>query len=293
MQYRKFGSSNLEVSALGFGAMHINDERTSDHEAEVLLNQVLDLGINLIDTARGYGLSEERIGKFISHRRSDYVLSTKVGYGIEGHEDWTYSCITAGVDEALKKMNTDYIDIVHLHSCPIGTLQHGEVTRALLDTVKAGKVRVAAYSGENDELDFSIECGSFGGIQTSISICDQRSINSRLELMKQKGIGVIAKRPLAGAIWRFDQSPQTHAEGNYWHRFKTMDINPGPLGWHELALRFAAHLDGVSSCIVGTSKIPHLQNNIEVVDKGALTSEIEQMIRDTFSRHDDNWIGMI
>lgn len=107
MERRAFGQSGLWVTALGFGAMHLNDARTSDADAARLLNQVLDAGINLIDTARGYGMSEERIGCHIAHRRSEYVLSTKVGYGIPGFPDWTYDCIVAGVEAACQRMRTD------------------------------------------------------------------------------------------------------------------------------------------------------------------------------------------
>jgi aryl-alcohol dehydrogenase-like predicted oxidoreductase len=73
--------------------MHLNDARVSESEAGRLLNQVLDAGVNLIDTARGYGLSEERIGRHLAHRRPEFLLSTKVGYGIPGVADWTYDCI--------------------------------------------------------------------------------------------------------------------------------------------------------------------------------------------------------
>ena len=90
MKRNPLGSTGLEVSIVGFGAMHLNDDRVSEAEAGRLLNAVLDLGVNLVDTARGYGLSEERIGRHLSWRRRDFLLSTKVGYGIPGFEDWTY-----------------------------------------------------------------------------------------------------------------------------------------------------------------------------------------------------------
>ena len=114
MNTRPFGQTGLNVSALGFGAMHLNDERVSEQDAGRLLNQVLDLGVTLIDTARGYGLSEERIGRHLAHRRQEFVLSTKVGYGIEGVPDWTYACIMAGVEAALWRMRCEVLDIVHL-----------------------------------------------------------------------------------------------------------------------------------------------------------------------------------
>ena len=95
MEQRIFGNTGLKVSVLGFGAGHIGSENLPEQEAESLLHQVLDSGITLIDTARAYGLSEERIGKYLSRRRSEFVLSTKVGYGIDGFENWTYGMCTS------------------------------------------------------------------------------------------------------------------------------------------------------------------------------------------------------
>src|SRR5664279_3370914 len=99
MDKRQFGNTGLEVSAIGFGAGHIGDYNSDEKSIDKLLNTAVDLGVTLFDTARGYGASEERIGKFLSHRRSDIVLSTKVGYSIPGFKDWTYECIVEGVNE--------------------------------------------------------------------------------------------------------------------------------------------------------------------------------------------------
>lgn len=105
LEKRQFGRTGIEVSALGYGAGHIGAESLSDKDAESILNAVVDRGITLIDTARGYHLSEERIGKFLcATRRDEIVLSTKVGYGVEGVPDWTYQSVYRGIDEARKKI---------------------------------------------------------------------------------------------------------------------------------------------------------------------------------------------
>ena len=215
MHTRAFGLSGLRVTPLGFGAMHINDERVSDAEAGRLLNGVLDAGVNLIDTARGYGLSEERIGRHLAHRRQEFLLSTKVGYGIPGVPDWTHACIVAGVEAALRRMRCEQLDIVHLHSCPLPILEGGQVITALEDCARAGKLRVVAYSGDNAELDFALRSGRFAGVQTSINLCDQVNLAERLPALHSRGLGVIAKRPLAGAVWQQTQRPEAHAEGLY------------------------------------------------------------------------------
>lgn len=295
MHTRPLGQSGLNVTALGFGAMHLNDERVSEQDAGRLLNQVLDLGVNLIDTARGYGLSEERIGRHLAHRRQEFVLSTKVGYGIDGVPDWTHACIMAGVDAALTRMRCEVLDIVHLHSCPLLTLEQGEVITALEDCERAGKLRVVAYSGDNVELDWAIQSRCFGSVQTSISVCDQVNLATRLPALEHAGVGVIAKRPLAGAVWRMATRPETHAEGAYWDRWQAMGLTQAlaDTDWNELALRFTAHLPGVASSIVGTSKLAHFEENLAIVAKGPLPTRDQQLIRQVFLEHDKGWAGLI
>ncbi|MCL5028059.1 MAG: aldo/keto reductase [Bacteroidetes bacterium] len=296
MEKREFGNTGLKVSQVGFGAGHIGGNELTENEASILLNSVLDLGINLIDTARGYGLSEERIGKYISRRRKDFILSTKIGYGIPGYNDWTYDCIIAGVDEALRIMKTDYIDIVHLHSCPIGTLEYGGVIDALLKTVEAGKVRVAAYSGENNELGFSIGSGRFGSVETSVNITEQYHLDNLLQEAKSKGMGVIAKRPLANVPWRFEQQPHGDYSEQYWLRWKKMDLDLGinsVKDWNETALRFVVFTDVVDCAIVGTSNINHLKENIKMINKGPLPKDIYYKIRTAFRKNNDGWMGQI
>lgn len=292
MILNELGRTGLKVSALGFGAMHINDERTREDEAGTLLNRVLDLGINLIDTARGYGLSEERIGRHLAHRRQDFVLSTKVGYGVQGLPDWTYDCIVAGVERALRLMRTDWLDIVHLHSCPLPVLQQGDVVRALADCQQLGKLRVAAYSGDNAEIDFAISCGTFGSLQTSISLCDQAHLAHRAGAAAASGIGVIAKRPLAGAVWRRTQRPDDFAEGQYWDRFQAMGLD-GAQDWADTALRFAAFHTGAASAIVGTANAVNLQRNLDALRRGPLPPETASTLREAWQQHGTGWPGLI
>lgn len=294
MEQRKFGNTKLKVSVLGLGAGHIGGNELQDEEIKCLLNKAVDLGITLIDTARAYGLSEERIGRHLSSRRKEFILSTKVGYGIPGYDDWTYDCVRAGIDEALRLLRTDHIDIVHLHSCPLGTLEWGEPLRALEEAVSAGKVLVAGYSGENEALEWSIESGRFGCVEHSLNICDQRVIDSIVNRETTKGMGVIAKRPIANAPWRFAECPVSHYAEEYWWRWRTMDIDPRDLEWQELALRFAAYTPGVHSCIVGTVDPDHLKRNVEFVEKGPLPGDLYESIRSAFHNNDPGWwIGQV
>lgn len=293
MKKRALGDTDLQVSVLGFGAMHLNDDRVTEAQAGHLLNEVLDLGVNLIDTARGYGMSEERIGRHIAHRRSEYVLSTKVGYGIPGVPDWTYDCILAGVDAALQRMRTDVLDIVHLHSCPLHVLQQGDVIRGLEDCQRAGKVRVVAYSGDENELRWAVESGRFGSVQASVSVCDQANLTQHVPVAQTRGVGVIAKRPLAGAVWRFANRPDDFAEGHYWDRFHAMGIESGGLDGARLALRFAAYAPGVASAIVGTRTPENFRRNLVIVEEGPLDAAMQVDVAQAFARHGQHWASLI
>ncbi len=293
MDVREFGSTGLNVSALGFGAGHIGSPEMGEADAERLLNQVLDSGITLVDTAKGYGLSEERIGRHLSRRRDEFVLSTKCGYSIPGEEDWTYGCIKKGINLALETLQTDRIDIMHLHSCERGVLENNGVIDALCEAQDEGKIVSAAYSGENENLDYAIATGRFSSIQCSVNLCEQRGIDRALAAASERGMGVIAKRPLANAFWRFRDVPTGEYCEEYWHRAKAMGLAPGDIEWAEYAIRFAAFAPGVSSIIVGTSNIDHLTHNIAAAEKWALPDAIVTDTRERFSAHDNGWTGQV
>lgn len=293
MKQRRFGHTPFRVSVLGLGAIQVGEEHVEDAAAGRFLNAALDLGITLIDTARGYKLSEERIGRHVGHRRDEFVLSSKCGYGIEGVKDWTARCITRGVDEALKRLRTDRIDIMHLHSCPLATLRRGAVIEALARAVEAGKVGVAAYSGEEEARAYALSCGAFGSIQTSINICDQRVLAADLPRARADKLGVIGKRPMANAFWRFKRRPRGEYCEPYWERARAMELSPGKLPWDEFALRFGAHQPGVHSVIAGSADLRHLKRNIALIEKGPLPRAVVSEVRRLFREHDDGWVGQV
>jgi aryl-alcohol dehydrogenase-like predicted oxidoreductase len=287
------GTTGLKVSRIGLGSGDVGSSALDDATAGRLLNATLDAGITLVDTARGYGLAEERIGTHISHRRSEFVLSTKVGYSVDGFEDWTPGIIDAGIDRALKLMKTDVLDVVHLHSCPLGTLKNAGVCEALLRAKESGKILVAAYSGENEELEWAVSSGLFGCLQTSVNICDQLSLRRVLPEAVKRGTGVIAKRPVANAPWRFTERPVGSYAEEYWVRWKAMDLDPAGFSWQELAVRFAAYAPGVCSAIVGTGNLDHFLENVELARKGPLPVEMTDSILSAYAREDQGWTGQV
>ena len=293
MNSKRYGTSGFEVSVLGLGAGQIGGADRDEAQVARLLNTALDLGITLIDSARGYGLSEERIGRHLAHRRAEFRLSTKVGYGIPGHEDWTAGAVQAGVDAALRHLNTEHIDIVHLHSCPLSTLQAGDVVDALARARDQGKLGCVAYAGENDALAWAIDSARFGGVECSVNLFDQGSLGGPLVQAHQRGIGVIAKRALGNAPWRFGERPVGDYCETYWSRMQQLAYDSAGLPWDEFALRFSAWQPTVSCAIVGTASIEHLKHNIALAMKGPLPEDVVAAVRQRYAAVGAGWSGEV
>ncbi|HET7202288.1 MAG TPA: aldo/keto reductase [Steroidobacteraceae bacterium] len=329
MQMRSYGSSGLRVPVLGFGAMQVGDPSLDEAQAARLLHHVLDAGLTLLDTARSYGLAEERIGRVLAHRRDEFVLSTKVGYGIPGVPDWTYDCVIAGVDAARSRLRTDVIDIVHLHSCGRDTLAAGEVTRALTRCREQGKIKVAAYSGDGDALRFAISLtspapvgevgrrpgegearlgtspapvgevgrrpgeGSLQGLQASVNLCDQQAL-PLLRDARTRGVGIIAKRSLAGRPWQgAPTGDAVHDE--YRRRFETLcrALSVASDDWDATALRFTAFAPGVDCVIVGGTDAAKVDRNVATIALGPLEPEVRSAITGAFGKHGRRWEGLV
>jgi aryl-alcohol dehydrogenase-like predicted oxidoreductase len=266
-----------------------------EEEAGRLLHGALDLGIRLIDTARSYGLSEERMGRHLSGRREEFVLSTKVGYGVPGLPDWTGPSVEAGVDLALRTLQVESLDIAHLHSCPLEILARGDVVEALSRSVEGGKVRAAAYSGEGEALAWAVSSGAFASVQTSVNVCDQDGLGSGLLTKAQeRGLGVLAKRPLANAPWRFQARPSGDtARAAYWDRWQAMALDLGGIEPAEFAIRFTLSQPQVDAAIVGTGSIGNLRAALEAASRGPLPADLLEAARRAFREKGGGWEGQV
>jgi aryl-alcohol dehydrogenase-like predicted oxidoreductase len=291
MQFQNYGNSGMQVSRIGLGALQIGDTSIDESQASEVLNAAIDSGVNLIDTAPGYQLSEERIGKLVSHRRREFFLSTKLGYKVEGVPDWTFDCIVQGVERALRLMRTDYLDIAHLHSCPRSTLERAEVIDALEHVKQSGKVRAIAYSGDADALNYAISTKRFDGFMASLNPFDQRVIDEALPQLQHKGL--LIKRATANHPWRFTQQPHGDYCEPYWLRWKTMNPPDFGLAWGELSLRFALSFPQSTCAVIGTSKVKHLQESIAWAEKGRLANDELEALQSLFKAHDRDWVGQI
>ncbi|MFT3917362.1 MAG: aldo/keto reductase [Anaeromyxobacteraceae bacterium] len=291
---RPLGTCGLAVPPVGLGTGRIGGDDVSDAEAEALVRRALELGAVLVDAARSYGRAEERLGRALAGGARDRaVVTTKVGYGIPGHADWTGGCVAAGVDAALARLGTDRIDVVFLHSCPLEVLRRDDVLGALEGAVRAGKVRAAGYSGEGEALAWAVASGRFQVIQCSVSACDQASLDGPVAEAARRGMGVLAKRSLANAPWRFRERPSGDEAEPYWERLRAMALDPGPHAWDALFLRFAAFAPGVSAALVGTRSAAHLEAAVRAAELGPLPDEDARRVRAAFRQAGAGWAGRI
>ena len=158
---RELGRTGLQVTMLGYGAMELRGaprgRDVTEDQAETILHAVLDAGINYIDTSIDYGVSEERIGRYLSDRRSEYYLASKCGClvgappaprGQRSPHVFTRDNILAGVEQSLTRMQTDYLDVLQFHSSPSRqTLEQNGALETVLELKRTGAIRFVGMSG--------------------------------------------------------------------------------------------------------------------------------------------------
>jgi len=294
MVRRRLGETELEVPPLGLGCGALGDERMSERDASALVGRALERGIFLFDTARSYGASEERLGRALGGRRDDAVIVTKGGYGVDGAGDWSPEAIRLGIEGALRRLRTDRLDVFLLHSCPMHTLVRDDLLGELDRAKERGMIRLRGYSGENEELAWAVRSGRFDVVECSVSLFDRASLDGAVAEAAARGLGVLAKRPLGNAPWRWTSEPEAHDVKIAWHRARAMNLDPSPLPWAEAALRFSAFAPGVACALIGTGSAAHLDEAAEAVARGPLDDERLRDLRDTWNMHaSPEWRGII
>lgn len=288
----------MEVSVLGFGGAEIGfNQNQTQEEVNELLNSALDAGLNVIDTAAAYKVSEELIGNAVSYRRADYYLLTKCG-AVDGFTrfDWSKRGILHTVEESLRNLKTDYLDLVQLHSCDSDTLRDGEAIEGLQRAREKGYTRYIGYSGDNEDAKTAIEMGIFDSLQTSVSIADQSPIETIIPMAVEKGLGIIAKRPIANAVWRHSAKPADSYHHEYWDRIQKLKfefLNKSLEEATAIALRFTLTVPGIDTMIVGTTKPKRWQENAKNIARGTLLDADYEAIRERWREvADETWVQM-
>lgn len=278
---RPLGKTDMLVTPLGLGC-HEMRLVTPEEGARIVL-AALDAGLNVIDTAECYGQSEEAIGRALrGKRRQECYIFTKCGHaaGLE-LPDWSPQLLEQSIERSLKRLQTDYLDLLQLHSCSRAILRQSEVVQVLMRAKEQGKVRYIGYSGDRKDALYAIKMGVFDVLQTSVNIADQESLDLLLVPARAQRMGVIAKHPIANAIWRYEQlPPDTHLQ-IYWRRLKRLDYDflHGDLDEAvSIALRFTMS-SPVDLAIIGTLNPGRFAQNMAYLQQGMLPVEQYEMIR--------------
>lgn len=299
MEYKNLGKTELKVSRLGFGGAEIGQQKATQETVNELLNSAIDAGLNLVDTAAAYWKSEEMIGNAIGDRRREIVLISKCG-AVDGftRSDWSKKGILETIQKSLQLLQTDYLDIEQLHSCDAETIKRGEVIEALIVAKEKGYIRYAGYSGDGEDAVAAIETDFFDTLQTSVSIADQEAIELTIPPANEREMGIIAKRPIANAVWRHDAKPDDSYHHEYWDRIQDLQYDFLDKNMSEsvaIALNFTLAIEGVDTAIVGTTKPGRWKENAEMLEQIDFSEKDFKRIRERWAEISDgkNWKGQV
>ncbi len=289
---RRLGKTGFDATILGFGAMELRGgprgPEVTDQQAETILNAVLDNGINFIDTSIDYGRSEELIGKYISPRRDEYFLASKCGCVVGGQQSehvHTAENIRKGVENSLRLLKTDHLDLVQFHRSL--TKAEFEKDGGLQEALKLrdeGKVRFVGVSGTLPNLAEQIDMGVFAAFQIPYSAL-QREHEDAIARAAETGHGTIIRGGVARGAptdWnRTNYMVPGETMKDRWEEAKLDELLDG-MSRMEFTLRFTLSHPGLTTTIVGTKNPEHLKDNIDAAVKGplpeAMLSEAKQRL---------------
>ena len=285
---KELGRTGLQVTQLGYGSMGLRGPRTwgvrvvSDSEADVFLNAVLDAGINFIDTAPDYGVSEERIGQFIASRRSEYILATKCGCDYQQHDahlevihTWTRDVLLRNLETSLERMQTDCIDLMQFHGGDAETIKCAGLVETLLEFKAQGLIRFIGSSNSIPNLQGMIELDVFDTFQIPYS-CLAPSHHDLITAAADTGAGIIIRGGIAHG--GPDAEIQRPALNDAWTAAGLDDLLSEEMNRAELILRYTLSHPHCHTTIVGTCNHDHLAENVRTLDKGPLPADVYQEV---------------
>ncbi len=287
LEVRRLGRDGPEVTVLGFGAMelrgtpHRNPRPLDEDVAGAVLNTVLDEGITFIDTSIDYALSEERIGTHIGSRRDEYVLASKAGCPLDFAPDATpgrplphdYSPanIRAGVEQSLRRLRTDRLDLVQLHISPsLEVLHRDDVLDTLRTLREEGKILAFGVSSTLPDIDDHLDIDEFAAFQVPYSALE-RELETRIELAGERGFGIIVR----GGVAQGGKREKKAADGRpvTWADTGLDELREGD-SEHGFLLRFAISTPGVTTVIAGTADPAHVRANAVAARRGPLPHDV-------------------
>jgi aryl-alcohol dehydrogenase-like predicted oxidoreductase len=291
---RTLGRTGADVTILGYGAMELRGQprgpEIADEDAGRLLNAVLDGGINLIDTSPDYGRSEELIGTYAGHRRDEFFLASKCGCPLAAPagmpppypHDYSPANVRANVEQSLRRLRTDRLDLVQVHMSPsTDVLGQNHTVETLSELRDEGKVRFIGMSGILPALPEHLALNVFDAFQIPYSAV-QRDHENLITEAAAKGAGTLirggAARGAASEEKNWRTGPLTQQPGLGQRNWETSGIEElladAGIGTMEFILRFTLSHPDLSTTIVGTANPAHLAGNIALAEKGPLPPDL-------------------
>jgi aryl-alcohol dehydrogenase-like predicted oxidoreductase len=281
---KTLGRTGLEVTQLGYGSMGLRGPNTwgvrtvDEAAAELFLNAVLDEGINFIDTAPDYGISEQRIGQYIGSRRNEYYLATKCGCAYIQHDDhididhvWTKEVVQRNIETSLERLQTDHIDLLQFHGGGAEELQSAGLIELLMDYREQGVIRFIGSSSSLPRLPALIELGVFDTFQIPYS-CLAPGHHDWITKAAETGAGIIIRGGIAHG--GPDAEIQRDALNDVWTGARLDELLTEGMNRAELILRYTISHPHCDTTIVGTCNADHLAENVAAIEKGTLPTEL-------------------
>ena len=292
LEKSSLGRSNFNVTRLSYGAMELrgapNGPNIDEKQAGILLNQILDLGINFIDTSIDFGISESLIGKYISDRRSEFYLASKCACSVlpeaiaEARHVYTKANIIAGVEQSLIRMKTDYLDVIQFH----GTgnvpntrelLEKHDAVGTLQELQKQGKVRFLGSSSILPHIRDLIEWDVFDALQLPYSplVSEHGPV---INEAANAEIGTIIRGGISqGEPTEYIEGQTNKIAFDSWNKFTEANLDELRSQGESrtsFLLRLTLSNPNISTIIVGTKNINHLKENVKAAFNGNLSSDV-------------------
>jgi aryl-alcohol dehydrogenase-like predicted oxidoreductase len=286
LETRTLGQTGVAVTALGYGAMELRGARHRNArplpagEPERVLNEVLDAGINMIDTSIDYGESEETIGRAIGHRRDEYFLASKCGCLLDPPleprtgpwpHDYTHDNVRAGVLQSLQRLQTDHLDLVQFHISPSRDVMEREGgLDALRELQAAGMIRFLGSSSTLPHMADHIEMGIFDAFQVPWSLLE-RNHEDVIAQASAAGAGIIVRGGVAKG-----EPGQGRGRDEQWSRWRAAQLDELLDGDTptQFILRYTLSMPAVTTTIVGTANVEHLRANLTASARGPLPDDV-------------------
>jgi aryl-alcohol dehydrogenase-like predicted oxidoreductase len=307
MKYRKLGKTDLHVSVVGVGTWQFGGEWGKDFvqkEVDEILEKAKEMGINLIDTAECYGnhLSEDFIGSYLQHgNREDWIVATKFGHHFHDHlkrtNHWSVEEVLKQLDDSLKALRTDYIDIYQFHSGSDEVFKNDDLWTALDKQVQSGKIRHLGISiGSNDNIyqtDLATQVNA-DVIQVVYNRLDRKPEEGVFPSCERQNLGVLVRVPLAsgylsgkykpGTVFGQNDVRHNHDKQKTLEKLKLVEeikYNEVPEGVNmaQWALAWCLQHPAVTSVIPGCKSVEQVELNAKAADLEMVNSEHPQALQ--------------